>query len=78
MLLSHRLAGRKVERAEDLRGRDYKQNKQKQQVVRANPWERRPKSPGISVERGKLQTKWKKRKESLEGFMGAALWKDQN
>ena len=34
LLLSHRLAGRRVERAWDLRGRDYKQNKQKQQVVR--------------------------------------------
>lgn len=38
-----------------------------------------PKSAPISVEQGKeLQTKWMKRKESLEGLVGAASWKGLN
>lgn len=34
LLLSHRLAGRRVERACDLRGRDNRHGKQQHQVVR--------------------------------------------
>lgn len=68
-----------MERARDIRGRDYKVHRNIG-LLGTNSWEGGgPKSARISVEQGKeLQTKWMKRKESLEGLVGAASWKGLN
>lgn len=70
-----------MERASDLRGRDNKHSKQKHQVVRGKSQGRGgPKAARISVEWGgkSWETKWRKRKESSEGIVGAALKNDRN
>lgn len=67
-----------MERARDIRGRDYKVRRNIG-LLGTNSWEGGPESGRISVERGKeLQTKWMKRKESLKGLVGAASWKGLN
>lgn len=52
LLLSYRLAGWRVERAWDLRGRDCSKASRNIALLGADPWEGGPKSARISVVRG--------------------------
>lgn len=68
-----------MKRASDLRGRDYKESKQKHQVVRDKfMGSGNPSLLGSRWNGGELQTNWRNRKESLEGLVGTALWNVHN